>query len=372
MVDNQKLCSVLVALAESLLTEFPLHAILDRLVASTVELLPITSAGVTLVGLDQHPHMLAASDPIALQFEQLQSDTDHGPGVTAHHAREAVAVPDLSFDDRFPQFGPVAVAAGVRAVFALPLRHDGGCIGSLDLYSDTAGFLSQEDWVVAQALADVATSYLLNARSRDEVRAARDEFLHSSLHDALTRLPNRRLLQDRIEQASRRAQRSATTAAVVFVDLDRFKVVNDTYGHRSGDALLYAVARRLEGVVRPGDTLARLSGDEFVFFFDDLQDEADAERLIRRIRDAFGEPFSLEGSDVAFVIHASVGMSCAGPGEPISQLLIEEADRAMYQVKRARRDPDDLSGDKYGASDSLDPVLDLRGTRSKLPPLDVE
>jgi diguanylate cyclase (GGDEF)-like protein len=101
-------------------------------------------------------------------------------------------------------------------------------------------------------LADVAASYLLNAQARAELQEISDRSLEASLHDPLTGLPNRALILERLEHASLRGRRSGKTSAVLFIDLDRFKVVNDTYGHRVGDELLVAVGRRLAGLLRPG------------------------------------------------------------------------------------------------------------------------
>src|SRR5660397_243872 len=114
-------------------------------------------------------------------------------------------------------------------------------------------------------------------KRQEEARAASDRFRDSELRDPLTGLPNRLLLQQRLEHTARRAGRSHATAAVLFVDLDRFKQINDTYGHQVGDDVLIAVAHRLAALVRPGDTLARVSGDEFVFLCEDVSHAADIE-----------------------------------------------------------------------------------------------
>ena len=189
------------------------------------------------------PRYIAASDESALRFERLQTEIGQGPCLSAYESGEAVAVPDLAADDRFPRFGPAAMAAGLAAVFTFPLRHGDGRLGALDLYRDTPGELDPHDMDAAQTLADVAAAYLLNARARDEARATSDRFRHSALHDPLTGLPNRLLLQQRLEHAAQRAKRSHTNAAILFADLDRFKQVNDTHGHQVGDELLLAVAQ---------------------------------------------------------------------------------------------------------------------------------
>jgi diguanylate cyclase (GGDEF)-like protein len=184
----------------------------------------------------------------------------------------------------------------------------------------------------AQTLADVTSAYLVNAQARDEARVTSDLFHHSALHDPLTGLPNRLLIRERLEHAVQRAKRSHTNTAILFVDLDRFKYVNDTHGHQIGDELLLAVANRLSGLVRSGDTLARFSGDEFVFVCEDLQEASDVELLADRVHRTFLEPFVVSTGEVT--ISASVGIAFAGPGQAISNELLVRADMAMYEVKR--------------------------------------
>jgi diguanylate cyclase (GGDEF)-like protein len=202
----------------------------------------------------------------------------------------------------------------------------------LDLYRDTAGELSREDLMAAQTLADVAAAYLLNAKARDDARVTLEQYRYSAFHDPLTGLPNRSMLNQRLEHAAQRSQRSQATAAILFADLDRFKDVNDTHGHQVGDELLLAVADRLKALVRPGDTLARLGGDEFVVLCEDLHTPADVEHLASRIDRAFAAPFVL--TDVELSISASVGTAYAGRVSDIGEQLLTDADTAMYQAKR--------------------------------------
>jgi diguanylate cyclase (GGDEF)-like protein len=332
VVHEEKFSAVLSDLARTLATDFPIQGILDHLVENIVEVLPITSAGVTLISGGRAPRYIAASDGDALRFERLQTDIAEGPCVLAYQTGKAVAVPDLRTDERFPRFSEAALKAGLAAVFTFPLCDGDGRLGALDLYRDTPGVLPAHDMDAAQTLADVAAAYLLNAQARDEARRATDRFRHGALHDPLTGLPNRLLLQQRLEHATQRARRSHTNAAILFVDLDRFKQVNDTHGHQVGDELLLAVARRLTHLVRPGDTLARLSGDEFVFLCEDLKEAADVETLARRVDEAFTEPFVLTDTEISAT--ASVGVAFAGPGVDISDQLVAQADIAMYQAKR--------------------------------------
>jgi diguanylate cyclase (GGDEF)-like protein len=180
-------------------------------------------------------------------------------------------------------------------------------------------------------LADVAVAYLVNAQARVQASATVARLRHCSLHDLLTGLPNRALLEQLLGQAVARARRSRRPAAVLFVDLDGFKPVNDRYGHHVGDQLLAAAAARLTGVMRPGDTLARLAGDEFVVLCEDLQDSAHAESVADRVVDALGGPFHLAHHDIS--VSASVGIAVSGPGHGIPEALLRDADFAMYQAK---------------------------------------
>ncbi|HEX4983752.1 MAG TPA: GAF domain-containing protein, partial [Ilumatobacteraceae bacterium] len=161
MVNEDRLSAVLSEFARTVITDFPIQSILDHLVARIVEVLPVTSAGVTLITPGRAPHYIAASDDNALRFERLQSEIGQGPCLAAYESGAAVAIPDLRNDERFPQFGPAAVAVGLAAVFTFPLCHDDGRLGALDLYRDTPGALDQLDMDAAQTLADVAAAYLL-------------------------------------------------------------------------------------------------------------------------------------------------------------------------------------------------------------------
>ena len=333
MVREQQLSDVLNEFARTMLTDFPIQAILDRLVVRIVDILPVSSAGVTLITSDSDPRFVAASDAAALRFERLQTELAEGPCLEACETGQAVAVADLRHEQRFPAFGPRAVEAGLGAVFTFPLRQDGGNLGALDLYRETPGALDPHSLEVAQTLADVASAYVQNAQARVDLGAAYNEARETSLHDPLTGLPNRALLAQRLDQAGARARRSGTTAGVLFADLDRFKDVNDTHGHRVGDELLVAVAQRMAALLRPSDTLARLSGDEFVILCEDLDSPSRVEALAARIDTALAAPFLLAHATVT--VTASVGIAFAGRADDIPARLVHDADRAMYRAKRS-------------------------------------
>jgi diguanylate cyclase (GGDEF)-like protein len=331
LIQQDALSAALRDFARTLAADYPIQRILDHLVDRVVDVLPVTAAGLTVVS-EGVPSFRAGSQDSADRLEALQTSSGDGPSLRAVDSGRVVSIPDLRSDDRFPEFSAAAIAAGHAAVFSFPLRQGENGLGALSLYRDRPGALDLDDLSAAQTLADVAAAYLLSAQARDEARAASDYFRHTALHDALTGLPNRLLLRQRVEHAAQRARRSRTNAAVLFVDLDRFKAINDLYGHQVGDDLLVAVAGRLSALVRPGDTLARFAGDEFVFLCEDLSDADAAESLANRVKESFGNRFVLDGVEIA--VTASVGMAFAGPGQDITEQMLVDADIAMYQAKR--------------------------------------
>ena len=166
-------------------------------------------------------------------------------------------------------------------------------------------------------------------------RSAEIRLQHDALHDALTGLPNRALFMDRVDQAVVRTWREAGCGcAVLFIDIDRFKLVNDSLSHAVGDHLLVALAGRVAGVLRPGDTVARIGGDEFTILLDGAVSETEATIVAGRIQSALSQSFNIDGHELS--VAASVGISLGGPQLSSSELL-RNADIAMYDAKRRGR-----------------------------------
>jgi len=169
-------------------------------------------------------------------------------------------------------------------------------------------------------------------RYASDHRRSVERLQHGALHDALTGLPNRTLFLDRLEQALRRARRRGpdSGAAVLFLDLDRFKVVNDSLGHHAGDELLQSVALRLDAALRPGDTVARMGGDEFTVLLEGVSDPREATTVAERVLATLADPFAIAGRELH--VSGSIGIALAGPDVDPEE-LIRDADVAMYRAK---------------------------------------
>src|SRR5437764_4152875 len=162
-------------------------------------------------------------------------------------------------------------------------------------------------------------------------RDDKDALAHRVLHDPLTDLPNRALFLDRLELALARLQRHSTSIAVLFIDLDDFKVVNDSLGHSAGDRLLVELGERLRHAIRPADTIARFGGDEFVVLCEDITHARDAMIVGQRIVEATAKPFELDGREM--FVTASVGVAIALDPSSTPETLLRDADAAMYRAK---------------------------------------
>jgi diguanylate cyclase (GGDEF)-like protein len=244
---------------------------------------------------------------------------------TARVLREACqSVIDV--DDPAADPSEVAYLRSIGNVISamLPLVARGEPTGLVELTSANHVTFDERRLGLAQTMANEAAMALENARLYEQVR-------HQAFHDPLTRLANRTLFRDRLEHALARTNRGLEQVAVLFVDLDDFKTVNDSLGHPAGDALLVAVGERLVGVLRPGDTVARLGGDEFAVLVEDVADHRDALAPAERILAAFAAPFSVAGSEL--FIGASVGIALGAAADRSADEVLRNADFAMYQAK---------------------------------------
>jgi diguanylate cyclase (GGDEF)-like protein/PAS domain S-box-containing protein len=237
-------------------------------------------------------------------------------------ARAPVVVTDWAGETRFKQSAALR-KLGVRSGAAVTIEGRAGPFGVLGAMSTTPRSYAPGDLDYLQALANVLVDAL-------ERQAIEDGIRHRALHDPLTGLPNRVLFLDRLEHALSRLERHASLAAILFLDLDRFKLVNDSLGHQAGDELLAAAAPRIRQAIRASDTVARFGGDEFGILVEEIGDERVAVEMAERIAAVFTRPFLLDGSEHS--VTTSIGIALARGGESPEE-LIRDADAAMYRAK---------------------------------------
>jgi diguanylate cyclase (GGDEF)-like protein len=231
-------------------------------------------------------------------------------------------VRDWRTETRF-QESKLQADAGMTSAAIILIKGKGEPYGVLGAGFRNEYEFTQEDVNFMQAIANV----LANAIER---RRAEERTQHEALHDSLTCLPNRNLFLDRLQHALTTAARRQTAIAVLFLDLDQFKLVNDSLGHAAGDELLAAVAPRIEQALRPGDTVARFGGDEFAVLAEDVRNERGATRIAERIAEALARPFILRERE--HFVSASIGISI-GTGTEDPEALIRDADAALYRAK---------------------------------------
>lgn len=263
--------------------------------------------------MDTHGCSSAVQDPVARQF--------CAEAVRSGQSRLVAAEVSAPADNHVP-------AAGGAFWLVMPLIAQYNTIGALVMKSYPGTTYSEEDRNLLQYVcAQVATAI--------ERKQLHTELLRAARHDELTGLPNRRLFYDRAQSALARCRRKHGRIALLYVDLDDFKQVNDTLGHAAGDHLLQEVARRLAHCVREEDTVARLGGDEFVMLLEDIHSPADAAAVMEKVRQAMQPPVQVDGQTIDTV--PSIGTAIYPEDGSEIEPLLRQADKAMYRDKKARK-----------------------------------
>ena len=217
----------------------------------------------------------------------------------------------------------------------VPIRADDTIVGILSIQSYMQDAYTPADMALLQALADHCGGALERVRAETALRASEARLRHQATHDALTGLPNRALFHDRLTRALAAPAVAGSTVAVLFLDLDRFKIVNDSLGHEAGDVLLVRAAARLSAALRPEDMAARLGGDEFTVLLEGIVAPEAAARVAGRIVDLFAQPFAIGQHQI--VVSASVGIAVGEAGQDRPAELVRRADIALYSAKNGGR-----------------------------------
>jgi len=302
-----------------------------RSVAEVTEL--VTEAVGEVTGCEVSGVWLLDPDGAEYRLQVVREDAQHDGPTTF-----AIVDPDgpaaLAADPRpfvlrrgvEPSVDPVLEGWGVDEAYVAPIVHRTRLYGLLATARRDATDGRDHGAVLAtvSALAHHAATAIANSELIDAIR-------HQATHDSLTGLPNRPQIEERAAQALAQADQHGTAVALAFVDLDRFKIVNDTLGHVGGDVLISRVAERLEAHLRPSDVVARLGGDEFLVLLTELEGPEQAEEVAGRLLDALREPFQVRGESL--FVTASLGLACYPQHGRDYGVLLRRADAAMYVAK---------------------------------------
>ncbi|MFP4512888.1 MAG: putative bifunctional diguanylate cyclase/phosphodiesterase [Acidimicrobiales bacterium] len=318
------------SLLESIARGVSVDRVADRLVERIEHWLPDAVAAVLLTDVGGIWQVVAAPSVPETVVEVLDRASPSSPvGKAIGRLPDCTTVVSAMDPNWFPM-RTACRSAGVESLWVRPFHVLGRSepVGAIVVVRTDHRVLDEGELDLIEQSSHLAAIAV-------ERQLATEALEHRALHDDLTGLPNRTLLLDRVEQALNRASRDRSGVAVLFVDLDRFKHINDTLGHAAGDAVLCEVAGRLQGVLRAGDTVGRLGGDEFLMVCSEIADVTDALTVADRVWDVLQAPVSFQGHDLP--MRASVGVAIAEGPETTADEVIRDADHAMYRAKENGR-----------------------------------
>jgi len=276
-------------------------------------------------------------DYIETAMISVDPEVPEGRGLTGTALRtgQPVICNDFSLDPRTVPWRAASLGAGLRSSAHIPLRRRGQVVGTLLLAASVADFFDEQ---LVNLLVEMGSniSFALDAMDKEALRREAEERLAQlAQYDVLTGLPNRSLFLDRLHQAMARARRSGTLIGLMFFDLDRFKQINDTLGHTTGDKVLKIVAVRLKEQLREADTISRLGGDEFTLIVEGLTSTSRLVRVAQKVCEAVAAPMHIDGREI--FVSASIGITLfPRDGTEVDELL-KNADIAMYRAKQEGR-----------------------------------
>ena len=264
-------------------------------------------------------------------------DSATGRGVTGTAIRrgQVAVVRDMQTGAVHAPWREFMVRHGIVSAMSLPLKAGNRILGAVTMYSHEVNAFRSDEVKIAEELADNLAYGIAALRAEAARRKYARQLEYHAGHDILTGLPNRALLQDRLNQAIAYAARYCYPVWVLFLDLDRFKYVNDSLGHKAGDQVLKVISARLQAAVREADTVARLGGDEFVLILPERIDERLATGVVQRIMDSVAQALTVDGHE--FFLGCSTGVAVYPNDGEDPETLIKNADIAMYRAKEIGR-----------------------------------
>lgn len=321
---------------EKIGSSHPVSELLSELISQSESLHPEIRCSISLLDKNSKTLMLAAAPSLPEAFN-TNLDALHKSNnsfIAAMLSGEMIITEDIEKDADWARYSDLAAQANIRACWNQPFKDQGNeALGLFTVYHAQPKRPSHTDIGLIESYANLARLIV-------ERKAAADEIKNLAFYDALTGLPNRRLLIDRLSRTIISRTRNGREAALLFIDLDKFKKLNDTLGHNMGDLLLQQVAQRLKKCVRDGDTVARLGGDEFVVLLEDLSKETliaarQTETIAEKILLSLNKPYQL--AEHVHFSTPSIGATMFNDADLGVEELLKQGDIAMYQAKKAGR-----------------------------------
>jgi diguanylate cyclase (GGDEF)-like protein len=358
IVERQRLLEGLAEVQRLITQRAPLQEVLDTITAGIGRIIGDEIVGLRLID-SEDPTLMNAVSVSGAGWDQLlrvaPTTIEMGAGGMAITEDQLVVIEDYS---SHPQAIAALVDLGLQAAMAAPVYREGSAAGSLVVSSTRRGRrYSDTERVALLAFAEHASLALTDAERTNQM-------LHSALHDALTGLPNRALFLDRLQHRLAPTRQGRQESAVLFLDLDQLKYVNDSLGHLVGDQVLVGTASRIQRSVRPDDTVGRISGDEFAVLLNEVASDDDARLIAERVLDGIREPFVFDGRTL--VVSASIGVRVVRDDDRDAQDVMRGADLAMYEAKANgrgrvgtyRRELDERALQRLGMEEQLRAALD--------------
>ncbi len=316
---------------EMLATQSSTLAVMNAINQMLEERIPGALSSIMLLN-NTHTKLLSTAGPsLPDTYMQAVNGIEIGPEVgscgSAAYLNQPVFVDDISAHPYWKNFKDIALAHGLKACHSMPIRDVNGVpVGSFGIYFRQIRALSSEEDACLQSAAHLAGVVAERIKLEEKLH-------HLAHYDALTGLPNRTLFMDRVHQAEAWARRTKHKFALLYIDLDKFKEINDQHGHGVGDIVLQEAAKRLRSCMRDVDTAARMGGDEFTVILAEIQDNRAPMLVAGKLISTLSSPIEIEGAE--YTIGASIGISIYPTDSRDSDKLIGLADAAMYRAKQA-------------------------------------
>lgn len=322
-ISNEKLLEIIQVQTEVAQQGLDLSGIMELVTQRTQHITNADGASVELI--ENGELVYSAASGMAERFLGLRLKIDNSLSGRSISARVPLISHDIETDDRVNK--EACRQIGLNSMIVVPLIYRDEVVGIVKVLSRNAGHFQEEDIRILELMSGLIAAEMFSAMRNEE-----SELFHKATHDSLTGISNRSLFYDRLRQKLAKSMRKHENFGIISLDMNGLKEINDTYGHRAGDAALKEVAVRTAGSINESDTVSRLGGDEFGIIAASVADRDEIRALIRHVDAEIAKPFAFEGQ--AIQLRASIGYALFSEDGIELEVLIEKADQSMYEVKR--------------------------------------